>query len=133
MIRARHHRSNITESERSRHVGRRFLGPPHHALFTGRALADGGHALGGGGQEVHVARPPVGRPGLPPAGNAPSLPVGDVLGEQCAPYLHHGCEGGGDGAGGGVAYRIHPVHRVETFTPRSPGYLGVGLDLPGAY
>jgi hypothetical protein len=103
-----HHRVGAVAPRRSP-----VPGPPHPASLNGRALARGGHALRGGCQGVDVARPPVGRPGLPPAGLAPSLPVGEVLGEQRAPYLHHGCEGSGDGARGDVAYRIQPVHRLR--------------------
>ncbi len=54
------------------------------------------------GCQVKVARPSVGEPGLPSTGQAPSIQVGNVLGEQPSPHLHQGRERNGDGTGRGI-------------------------------
>jgi hypothetical protein len=79
-----------------------------HSPAGGRAR--GGGPLCCGGQDVDGAQPPVGCPGLPLAGHAPALPVGNVLGEQALPDLRHRREGGCGGARGG--FHVSSIDRV---------------------
>jgi ribosomal protein S14 len=132
VIRARHHRSNITVSERSRHRGRRFAPwPPDHAQLTGRLP---------GAWQPHAARRRRGNRRCTatgrPTGSATGMPCTVLLcregGRRAARAIPaHGCEGDSGSAGRGIHVEtvgVAPVGqaRVDQWIRRAlsrPGFL----------